>query len=415
LLSRAIQSEALPGDRQFWLTRPYSRTSLLLSKILVAMVFVNLPTLISDIVTLSANGFPPASYIAGLAWKQVLLTMMIVLPAAALAAATRGLGELILAGLGLAVVIVFTANFIRGYMYGRVLHGWSAADTWIEGARLYGAVSAVAIVVIMLQYFRRSTFISRAVAIVALLLVAVTFTWPPSRAERAMEPEDAKVIANTSWLHVEPRYCENCSGFARATDDFEQIMMPIEVTGVPDGTRVEITLVDGFAKSPEATRVIYNTGQSSSEGQHRYIPINVAYYPAIRNQQVTLNLNVHFEIYRHGRVGPLALKEPFAAVPGIGYCAELGGSIICRAPFHWPRAMIMGHMGPIEANFSRYFSGSPFSAESPISVVSSYMSPSPTRYIGIDTSATVFDLDGPSTTASRSIEWKNIRLADFEK
>jgi ABC-type transport system involved in multi-copper enzyme maturation permease subunit len=69
LLARVIQSEALPGDRQFWLTRPYSRASLLASKILFAMLFVNLPMLISDIVTLRANGFPAASHIGALAWK----------------------------------------------------------------------------------------------------------------------------------------------------------------------------------------------------------------------------------------------------------------------------------------------------------------------------------------------------------
>ena len=41
LIARAIQTEALPGDRHFWLTRPYSRASLVLSKALFVGAFIN--------------------------------------------------------------------------------------------------------------------------------------------------------------------------------------------------------------------------------------------------------------------------------------------------------------------------------------------------------------------------------------
>ena len=413
LLALVIQSEALPGDRQFWLTRPYSRTSLLISKFLFAMVFVNLPMLISDIVTLSANGFPPTSHIAGLAWKQILLTMIIVLPPFALASATRGLGELILTSLGLAIVIMFTSSFMYGFMYGKVTYGWSNADRWIEGARLYGSIAAVAIAVIALQYFRRATALSRGIAISSFLLVAFTYTLPASPTERAMEPGYTKAIEDTSWLHVEPRYCENCAGSAHSTDDFQQILMPIDVTGIPDGTSVEIGIVTGYAISPETRRVIYNTGQSSTAGQHRYIPVNVAYYPDIRNQPITLNLNVHFEIYKHHRVGPVAMNQTFFAVPGIGYCAELSGRLVCRAPLRWPRAMITVRMGAADRNFNQLFSASPFPGDSPITAVSTYASGMSSGSIS-DGRAMFLDFDEPSATASRLIEWKNIRLADFE-
>src|SRR5206468_452542 len=46
LIARVIQAEALPGDRHFWLTRPYERKSLVLSKMLFMAVFINVPLLI---------------------------------------------------------------------------------------------------------------------------------------------------------------------------------------------------------------------------------------------------------------------------------------------------------------------------------------------------------------------------------
>src|ERR1700761_5908286 len=63
MLTRAVHAEALAGDRQFWLTRPYSRRSLLVSKILFAIVFVNLPILICDIAIISANGFAASRFV----------------------------------------------------------------------------------------------------------------------------------------------------------------------------------------------------------------------------------------------------------------------------------------------------------------------------------------------------------------
>src|SRR5205085_8143596 len=43
LIARLVHAEALPGDRQFWTTRPYSRGSLVSAKLLGIAVLVNLP------------------------------------------------------------------------------------------------------------------------------------------------------------------------------------------------------------------------------------------------------------------------------------------------------------------------------------------------------------------------------------
>ncbi len=420
LLARAIQSEALPGDRQLWLTRPYSRASLLGSKILFAILLVNLPMLISDMVTLRANGFSPASYIAGLAWKQVLFTMMIVLPPFAFASMTRRLGDLILTGLGLGVVVLIEIIYTQGFAYGGGVR-WPLSDTWIQGTRLFAVLAAAAIAIIALQYFRRSTLISRGIAAAVAALVWTAWILPPSRAELAMEPRGAQPIKDTSWLHVEFRHCEKCVESIRQNDDFARIVLPLELTGVPDGTSAEIASVTGYAFSPSGTtRLINDVGQNDvgqaggGAGQNRNVTIHVSYYTGIRNQPVTFKLDLHFRIYKR-RAGPMALSETPSQVPGIGYCAELSGSVICRAPLRWPPTLITARTGPVAVKFDPYFSASPFPTDSPITVVSSYISRPPFESAGIDTSSTVFDFAEPAMTVERSLEWKNIRLADFEK
>ena len=46
LVIAAIHEERLPGDRQYWLVRPYSRAGLLTAKALFLVAFVNLPVLL---------------------------------------------------------------------------------------------------------------------------------------------------------------------------------------------------------------------------------------------------------------------------------------------------------------------------------------------------------------------------------
>ena len=48
LASLAVYGESLPGNRQFWVTRPYRWTSLLGAKLLFLVAFVSLPLLLAD-------------------------------------------------------------------------------------------------------------------------------------------------------------------------------------------------------------------------------------------------------------------------------------------------------------------------------------------------------------------------------
>ena len=49
LIGRLVLAEAIPGDRQFWITRPYRWQSLLGAKLLFIVAFVNLPILLAHL------------------------------------------------------------------------------------------------------------------------------------------------------------------------------------------------------------------------------------------------------------------------------------------------------------------------------------------------------------------------------
>ncbi len=88
LIARVIHAEALVGDRQFWLTRPYEWKKLLGAKALFLVVFLYLPLLIAQCLLLFRAGFHPLSFIPGLLFNLLLITGILVLPLMAIASVT---------------------------------------------------------------------------------------------------------------------------------------------------------------------------------------------------------------------------------------------------------------------------------------------------------------------------------------
>ena len=96
LIAAVVQEEPLVNERAFWITRPYARKSLLLSKLLFVFLFLSLPVFAGQCYILSANGFSPASHIVDLLWVQTGLVAVVVAPAFATAALTRDYKQFVL-------------------------------------------------------------------------------------------------------------------------------------------------------------------------------------------------------------------------------------------------------------------------------------------------------------------------------
>jgi hypothetical protein len=158
-----IQDESLVGDRQFWLTRPYAWKSLLAAKAVFIVTFVNLLLLVSDCVILISYGFSPTAHVAGLLWKQVRVTIL-VLPVAALAVVTETFVQAALVVLGTAAAMATLASFTT--TTANPLWGIDWIPETLQSALWLSASLAV----LLWQYRRRATAWPRIIFACAILL-----------------------------------------------------------------------------------------------------------------------------------------------------------------------------------------------------------------------------------------------------
>jgi hypothetical protein len=151
---RMVQDESLVGDRQFWITRPYDWKKLLVEKILLVLVFIDLPLVAAGIFLLVRAGFPALPHLLGLLWMQLLLLYIPFLPLLALASVTRNLAQAVVALLAVLLIFVGSASLWEVF----VRRGGSSIDTdWLEMTVL----ALVCLAAIGLQYTRRKTMQSR--------------------------------------------------------------------------------------------------------------------------------------------------------------------------------------------------------------------------------------------------------------
>src|ERR1017187_1574823 len=171
LIIAAIHEEKLPGDRQYWLTRPYSWKDLLAAKALFVVAFVNLPLFAWHVAAFAAVGIPLGGHLPALLWRQVFFSAFYVLPVAALAAITRSLGQVILT----ALLAVLPVTFLGTFLFARYRINLQSMEGMLTAA-IAATVTIGVTVILVLQYSRRDTRLSRALAgAVAVAVVLVAF------------------------------------------------------------------------------------------------------------------------------------------------------------------------------------------------------------------------------------------------
>ncbi len=175
LVALAIHEQKLPGDQQYWLTRPYPRGSLLLAKALFVVAFLNLPLLATQAFALAVNGLAPLTYWRALVARQFFFSALLVLPAAALASVTASLAHFAmgaLAGFGVVLAIELGGGHPPGQ--------WGGLD-WIESSAVGGLAFAIFTGVMLLQYTRRKTLLAASIlagGVVACALLPALDLWP---------------------------------------------------------------------------------------------------------------------------------------------------------------------------------------------------------------------------------------------
>ena len=149
LTAALVHDESLTGDREFWLTRPYVRRSLLAAKLLFMACFISLPLLLTHVAILVSRGLPLSNHLLDIAWAQVLVWMQCLFLFAAAAAITRGFQQFLLLGIFVIIAFMFAVNTVANVF---------GAPFWM----LFWTLSAITLVtgtaVTLLLYLRRNSW-----------------------------------------------------------------------------------------------------------------------------------------------------------------------------------------------------------------------------------------------------------------
>ena len=178
LVVAVVYEDTIPGVDQDWLIRPLNRTELLLAKIAFVAVTVCVPMLIVNFADELALGFRVLPSFGDALYKEAYLFICLLVPVAAVAAATRNAAELVVLVAGLILL------YVLAIMLSAALFGVDRCPTcetslsWLQRLLQHLGVLAGSAAVLALQYYRRRTLVSRWVlAVGVVLLVVVQLPW----------------------------------------------------------------------------------------------------------------------------------------------------------------------------------------------------------------------------------------------
>ena len=340
LIVRLVQGEALVGDRQFWITRPYEWKKLLAAKILFVALTINLPLLLVDIVLLARAGFPPAHYVTGLLWMQVLISLTLILPIATLATVTASVVQSILAVLGIVLYMIGVAALVS------VIPSSSFSDP-ADSLEL-GLLVATCVAVILCQYARRNTAASRwLIAGLAVAVVLIVIATPYNAIVNREFPRigaDEHLPVQFALLPPEP------AASADVSDNEVEIQIPLSTSGIADDSIVVLSGVLVSLDGPRGWR--WNSGWQSpgtslfpdqKNTQVRFT-LRKRVFDRIKSDSVRARISIALTVYLDQNRKRFVTPQGEFSIPEVGFCTAAVSylrEIHCRAPLRTPSSLLI--------------------------------------------------------------------------
>jgi len=173
-----VHEDTIPGVDQDWLIRPLNRTELLLAKLLFVAVTVCVPMLIVNLADELALGFKLMPSFGDALYKEVYMFVCLLVPATAIASATRNAVELVILVAGLVLLYVVTV-WLSATLFG--LDRCPTCDTsvsWLQSLLQHLGLLVGSGAVLAVQYYWRKTSVARVLlAAGVVLLVVVQLPW----------------------------------------------------------------------------------------------------------------------------------------------------------------------------------------------------------------------------------------------
>ncbi len=416
LASLAVYGEPLPGDRQFWVTRPYRWISLLGAKLLFIVAFVSFPLLLADCFILTLQGFHPWANPGSLLWHEVAVFVVLLLPMMAVACITTSFAQVVLMVLATIVCIIVLEIVLSPY--GNTMMGGVIVKGGWEGSLVCLVLLSAALAIMILQYRARRTWVSRTIFVAAVLLVLCSGRILPWQTTFALQWCLVKSRLDTSSITA---VFSPGSGppptVSPARQDAVRVSLPIRLDGVPSGTTAlvdamwaELTLPNG---KPLDTLLFFGEALPDTVWHDALVERNV--FERLKSTPVRLHLTIHLTVLGNPHTEDVPLGGGPRRVPGVGLCEfDPQGpdrtALSCRAPFRQP-AYVLARFDRSDKEVSREqqrVDYSPYPAEFGISPISDYSWPVPT---GATTLA--FTTMEPLAHIRRELDILKMQLGEF--
>ena len=254
LSARVIQAEPIPGDRQFWITRPYQWRSLLGAKLLFIIAIIGLPLLIADAVILRVAGFSVVEHSLALVWALILMTASTLIAFLAFATLTRSLTEWMLAAIAVVGADYLIAVFANAKIWGGV--------EWMREYSYAAIMFAVAMPVLLWQFKSRGAVASIAMMAAGLLGSSLFLNYAHSTWALELESRFSMPKVDPSLVQIAARPLPHALKLPPLGRKQEVILLaiPIDISGLghgldlmSDDVRLSVTNGGGQLWSSKAT------------------------------------------------------------------------------------------------------------------------------------------------------------------
>ena len=342
------------------MTRPYTWRRLLAAKALFIILFVTLPLLAAQCAILAATGFAPTSYLPGLLWKQLGLTVVFVLPAFALATIARGLVQFA------TFAIVFGVCWIAWTVVIYSTRG--PAGDWVQQSILGAIIAAGALAALFRQYARRTTYASCGILMCAAALMIATGALVPWSSVAALrEGSSASSSESSIVLGLDTNQRGSPGELANATSGLlrnlrtpqpgsVEIDLPISVTGLADGVdldigRMTVTMarpavstwgLNGLDLLPLDRSVAF---VRRSPGLYMLgLPAPQSFFDAVKSGTVDCRISMDLTLFSDVSAIPLPAEGTTIEVPGLGSCSSRLSNrwrFVCASPLRMPARIVL--------------------------------------------------------------------------
>ena len=427
LVALVILADAIPGDRQFWLTRPYDRRSLWGAKTLFVLTFVSLPLLVAQAAIIAGDGFPIASNLSGLLWEQALFATVIAFPVMALATLAKRmtqfvfllfLGAFAAGGLAFLFLIPILPLVPPWYLQGHRM----GSLNWLPDLVGFAAIAATAFAIMFLQFMRRRTSRSFVLAAAGAIVGFAVFWFLPWSPVFAVQSQLTHQLDGSLRAEIS-RPPSNLPAYGR-TDTLD---LPLHIAGLPAGSllaceaaTVRIESASGATWRSDVIRLGSRISQAP-DGCRVMTQVGNAFFNSNRDRQVRIQSALYLTVFGNERSMSFGPSPKPVNVPGVGMCRATlegppflqggGPAVLCRAAFRWPRRLVWARDATGRGEvFTETISYSPFPADLRISPAEGYWARAPLNQSGEVTIVT----QEPIAHVRTDVDLRDVRLGDME-